>query len=423
MPSLDSRYPDLLPAPHDSALHQIVSRLDRAYGPENPNVGPPPEWRAHLAMILARRAGETAPRKARLRWFLVHPWRNTAFALVFAVAALGAAILGLALTDTPHYDTPNPPPPAYMVRALNLYGHTANQSWRDCGYTISVIRTYGDANRVIVEWSIQGPSDPSFAQLEGTSGLVATGLNPATGQRVRLQPMDGWIGGMTHNTTTMYDTFDTHQIAHEAAALHLQLHLASFNVMEQPGSGVPTASGCERYSGEGGLPSLSIGSLQDAARGFLTRWKPSLFPQSAYTAAVDGVTMSLTVAMDPVRVETHPEQKVTARGVALILDHVIATRSEVRVYLRRAKPGHILEDSWLTLFTGDSSGGAWTLFNDYWTRVAPASRLYDFAFPNLHYMPHASFTLAVQRDPYEGTPSPSWRTLKGGPWTFHFTLP
>ncbi|HXT37428.1 MAG TPA: hypothetical protein VN837_17785, partial [Chloroflexota bacterium] len=312
MPSIDSRYPDLLPAPHDSALHQIVSRLDRAYGPENPNVGPPPEWRAHLAMTLARRAGETAPRRARLRWFLVHPWRNAAFALVFTVAALGAAILGLALTDNPRYETPDLPPPPYMVRALNLDGHTVDQSWQTCGYAISVIRAYGDANRVIVEWSIHGPSDPSFAYLEGTSGLVATGLDPASGRRLRLQPMDRWIGGMTHNTTIMYDTFDTHQIAHGVAPLHLQLRLASFSVMEQPGSGVPAAGGCERYSGEGGLPSQSIGSLQDAARGFLTRWKPSLFPQSAYTAAVDGVIMSLTVAMDPVRVETRPEQKVTA---------------------------------------------------------------------------------------------------------------
>jgi hypothetical protein len=239
--------------------------------------------------------------------------------------------------------------------------------------------------------------------------------------------MDRWISGMTHTTTIMYDTFDTHQIAHGAAPLHLQLHITSISMVEPLEGNSTTPSGCEHITGTSGLPPQSLGSPQDYARDLVTRWSwiPSLLPRPvAYIVDLNHeFTMPITLTMDPVRVETRSEQKVTAGGVTLILDHVIATRSEIRVYLRRAKPGHILEDSWLTLFSGDTSGGAWTLFDDYWTRIAPASRLYDFAFPNLHYMPHASFTLVVQRNPYENDPGPSWRVLKGGPWTFHFTLP
>jgi hypothetical protein len=312
-----------------------------------------------------------------------------------------------------------------MIRALSLYGHAVHQSWQYCGYAVSVIRAYGDANRVIVEWTIHGPANRTFEGLEGTSVIEATGLIPDTGRRIRLQAMDQWPGGMKDNTVTNYSAFDAHQIAHGAKPLQLQFRLTSFSMVEPEVDHVTTASGCEHISGTSGLPPQSIGSPQDYARALVARWKPDLFPRPlAYIVEVDHeFTIPVTVAMDPVRVEVHPEQKITAGGVTLILDHVIATPSEVRVYLRRAKPGHILEDSRLTLVSGKSSGEAWTLFQDYWTRVAPADRLYDFAFANLHYIAHANYTLVMRRNPYESLPSSSWRVLKGGPWTFHFTLP
>ncbi|MGH2390190.1 MAG: hypothetical protein ACRDIE_18480, partial [Chloroflexota bacterium] len=201
MPSLASRYADLLSSRPDPTLQQVVSELDRAYGAENPKVGPPPEWRAQLATTLAHHAAETRPRRARFGRLPIYSWRQACLAVVLSVVALSVSILGLAVTDNPRYETPNLPPPSYMIRALGLYGHAANQSWQYCGYTVSVVRTYGDANR-------------TFAGLEGTSELTATGILPGTNRRTRLQPMDRWLGGMKGNTAAMYSTFDTHQIAH-----------------------------------------------------------------------------------------------------------------------------------------------------------------------------------------------------------------
>jgi hypothetical protein len=424
MSSLVSRYPDLVPAPPDPALEQVVRDLDRAYGPENPQVGPPPEWRAQLGTALAHRAAETAPRTLYPRWVPIHSWRQAGLAVVVSVVALSVGILGLAFTDGPRYETPSPPSPSAMIRALSLYGHTVNQSRQYCGYAVSVIRAYSDANRVIVEWTIHGPTNRTFAGLEGTSVIEATGLIPGTSGRTRLQAMDQWPGGMKDNTVAMYSAFDAHQIAHGAKPLQLQFRLTSFSMAEPVGDYPTMATGCEHISGTSGLTSQSIGSLQDYARALVARWKPDLFSRLAYIVEVDHeFTIPVTVAMDPIRVEVHPAQKITAGGVTLILDHVIATRSEVRVYLRRAKPGHILEDSRLTLSAGNSSGEAWALFQDYWTRVAPADRLYDFAFANLHYTAHANYTLVMRRNPNESLPGSSWRVLKGGPWVFHFTLP
>jgi hypothetical protein len=424
MSSLVSRYADLVPAPVDPALEQVVRDLDRAYGPENPNVGPLLEWRAQLGTVLAHQAAETAPRRARLHWIPTQALRQAGLAVVLSVVALSLGILGLAFTDSPRYETPNPPSPSSMIHALSLYGHAVNQSRQYCGYAVSIIRAYGDANRVIVEWTIHGPANRTFAGLEGTSLIEATGLIPGRPGRTRLQAMDQWPGGMKDNTVTNYSAFDAHQIAHGSTPLQLQFRLTSFSMAEPVGDHPTTATGCEHISGISGLPSQSIGSLQDFARALVARWKPDLFSRLAYTVEVDHeFIMPVTVAMDPVSVEIRPARKITAGGVTLILDHVIATRSEVRVYLRRAKPGHILEDSWLTLSSGNANGDARALFQDSWTRVAPADRLYDFAFADLHYVGHANYTLVVRRNPYESLPSSSWRALKGGPWTFHFTLP
>ncbi len=424
MPSLVSRYADLLSARPDPTLQRIVSELDRAYGAENPRVGPPPEWRAQLATTLAHHVAETMPRSARLGRFPIHSWRQVCLAVVLSVVALGVSIMGLAVTDSPRYETPSPPLPSSMIRALGLFGHAVHQSSQYCGYTVSVVRAYGDANRAIVEWTIQGPANRTLAGLTGTFAPAATGIIPGTSRRVRLQPLDQWIGGMKDNTVDMSSAFDTHQIAHGSAPLQLQLRLPSLSVAEPTADYREAANGCEHITGESGLPSQGIGSPQDFAHALVARWKPDLFSRLSYTLKVDhDFTMPLTVAMDPVRVETHPEQEITTEGVTLILDHVIATRSEVRVYLRRDKPGHILEDSWLTLSAGNASGDGVPLFQDYWTRMAPADRLYDFGFPNPHYVAHASYTLVVRRNPYESLPSSSGRALIGGPWTFRFTLP
>ena len=62
------------------------------------------------------------------------------------------------------------------------------------------------------------------------------------------------------------------------------------------------------------------------------------------------------------------------------------------------------------------------LFGDWWTRIAPASRRYNLALPGVPYRPGATYTLTVR--PQAGVTSPGMpsRTLKGGPWVFHFRL-
>jgi len=434
MPSLDSRYPDLLPAPHDSALHQIVSRLDRAYGPENPNVGPPPEWKAHLAMTLAGRAAETTPRRARLRWFLLHPWRNTAFALVFTVAALGAAILGLALTDNPHYDQQSIPNVPVFAGTLFRFGHPIAQSATACGYTVEITQAYADANRTIMAVVIMPPPGRDFVALTGTGSATLRAITakfPAGAPSPRLQSLDWWPGSMFHNRASFYFAFDTHQIAHGTVPLHLRLTLSGFAMIEELHNARPLPANwnmpsCERYSSTPWFSSPASASLPDRARAFLSGLAPGLIPSPiGRTVNIDrGYAISLTVPVDPLRVEIHPHESVTAGGVTLVLDRVVGTHSSLRVYLRRDRPGSILQNTMVIL--SEPSGGAESgapLFGDWWTHSAPASRFYDFDFDGFPDTPPGAFTLTVRALPASHSPGMPWLAVKGGPWTFHFTLP
>jgi hypothetical protein len=64
------------------------------------------------------------------------------------------------------------------------------------------------------------------------------------------------------------------------------------------------------------------------------------------------LSVTFTVPVDPARREVAPHEALTVGGTTLILERVVVTRTEARVYLRRGASGHILENAAVTLTIG-----------------------------------------------------------------------
>lgn len=247
-------------------------------------------------------------------------------------------------------------------------------------------------------------------------------------QNVRLREIMGAdISSLEHNRSSVALAFDTHGVARIGGKLDLRLTVPGFTLRQKK---TATEWGLQRGEritsfGEASKSDNSGLSLFDRLR----RAAPSSFGDTTIGATLDvGVdhplTIPFSVPVDPVRVEVHPNQAVAARGTTLILDRVIATRSRMRIYLRRAVPGHILENAQLELSVdGQHFSSNDALFGDWWTRSASASSRYDFAIPGEPYRSGTTYTLTVR--PRVGVTSPGtpWRTLQGGHWAFQFSLP
>jgi hypothetical protein len=324
--------------------------------------------------------------------------------------------------------------PAF-AQPLFRFGHPINQAATGCGYMVEVTQAYADANQTIVAMVISAPPGRDFVALTGTGSLTlraVTAKAPAGASSPRLQSLDWWAGSMFHNTGSIYAAFDTHQLAHGTAPLHLRIILSGFVMIEELHNARPLPANwnmpsCERYSSTPWFRSPASASLPDRARAFLSTAAPGLIPSPiGRSVNIDrGYSMSFTVPMNSFRAEIKPNQAVTAGGVTLILDQVTATHGDVRVYLRRAKAGHILYYAQVSMsgpLGGAGGGGATPLFADTWTRSAPATRRYDFSFSSGPASPDGRYTLTVQPEVGDFVVQP-WLVLTGGPWTFHFTLP
>ena len=339
-----------------------------------------------------------------------------------AAAVLGGAtVIGLAgRDDTPHNRLFDSNPALATLMAIHGKGYGLTR--QTCGFTLSLDRAYADANRVVVAFTLSGPTNRTFIALQSFGVQLSTARG---GVRLRdLGASD--ISSMENNRSSVVVAFDTHPMGGRGGRLDLRLTVPGFTLRQKKTATEWGWQRCERITafGEASKSDNSSLSLWDRLR----RAAPGPFGDSTIGATVDvGIARPLTipfsVPIDPAHIEVHPNQAIRAGNTTLILDRVIATQSEMRVYLRRATPGHILENAQL----GMSGYGRqfWSnnaLFGDWWTRIAPASRRYDFAIPGVIYGPGATYTLTVR--PRAGVTSPGmpWRTLNGGPWVFHFRL-
>ena len=420
MPSLANRYPDLLTTLDDPALSRLVADLDAAYAPANAAAAPPPELRQGIGEALARQARIRPVAGPRRR--ITRPLRAGLGVLMAAAVLGGAAVIGLAgRDDTTHsgFHFGN-----LALPTLTSRGEAYHLMRQVCGFTLSLDRAYADANSVIVSYSIAGPADRTFVDLNSDTWI-------ATAQNGRLHEIMGVdISSMEHNRSSIAVAFDTHAVARHGGRLDLRLVISAFTLRQKKTAADWRFQRCEQTamflaankSNNSGL------SLLDRLRRTAGRLLPRLFAGDQIGATMDvsvnrPLTIPFSVPIDPAHIEVHPNQATRAGSTTLILDRVIATRSEMRVYLRRATPGHILENAQLELSVDGQHFLSYdALFGDWWTRMAPASRRYDFAIPGVPYRSGATYTLTVR--PRAGVTSPGmpWRTLSGGPWVFHFRL-
>ena len=416
MPSLANRYPDLLTTLDDPALSRLIADLDAAYDPANA-VSPPPELRRGIGEALARQARVRPVVGARHRF--TRPLRAGLGVLMAAAVLGGAGVIGLAgRDDTPHHGLHSG---NLALATLMSHGEAYELMRQTCGFTLSLDRAYADANSVIVSFSIAGPANRTFVDLTGFDARIATAQN------VRLHEIMGIdISSMEHNHSSVELAFDTHAVARHGGKLDLRLTVPGFTLRQKKTAADWRLQRCERITsfGEASKSDNTGLSLLDRLR----RAAPGPFGDSTIGATFDvGIARPLTipfsVPIDSARIEAHPNQASRTGSTTLILDRVIATRSEMRVYLRRAAPGHILENAQLELSVGGQHFLSYdALFGDWWTRTAPASRRYDFAIPGVPYQSGATYTLTVRPRPDVTSPGMLWRTLSGGPWVFHFRL-
>jgi len=419
MPSLADRYPDLLTTLDDPALSRLIADLDAAYDPADAAATPPPELRRGIGEALARQARVWPVADARRK--LTRPLRAGIGVLMAAAVLGGAGVIGLAgRDDTPHNPLFDSTPALATLMAIHGKGYGLTR--QICGFTLSLDRAYADANRVVVAVTLGGPTNRTFVALQSFGVQLSTAKGV-----VQLRDLGtSNISSMENNRSSVVVAFDTHPVIGSGGKLDLRLTIPGFTLQQKKTATEWGLQRCERITsfGEASKSDNTGLSLLDRLR----HAAPGPFGDSTIGATFDvGIARPLTipfsVPIDSARIEAHPNQASRTGSTTLILDRVIATRSEMRVYLRRAAPGYILENAQLELSVGGQHFLSYdALFGDWWTRTAPASRRYDFAIPGVPYRSGATYTLTVR--PRAGVTSSGmpWRTLSGGPWVFQFRL-
>ncbi|MDQ2743142.1 MAG: hypothetical protein M3Z66_12730, partial [Chloroflexota bacterium] len=128
------------------------------------------------------------------------------------------------------------------------------------------------------------------------------------------------------------------------------------------------------------------------------------------------ISFDLTIPYERDR-EARPNQQVTAGGVTAVLQRVVISPTEMRIYVGGLEPntfGILSTDGW------DASGTESTDWRSGDTSV------YSFLAPLMD--KHGQWTLVIKPGPVLHLPAglaapPGSTPAKGGPWTFHFTVP
>lgn len=314
MPSLASRYPDLLTTLDDPALSRLVADLDAAYDPANAAAIPPPELRRGIGEALARQARVrpvASPHRRPTR-----PLRTGLGVLMVAAVLGGAAVIGLAgRDDTPHQGLYEGNPA--LAALMATHGHPYALSRQVCGFTLSLDRAYADANNVIVAFSFTGPADRTFVGLQNWDERLTT----AQGVRLR-DGSESSISTMEHNSTHVAFAFDTHAVAQRGGRLDLRLTVPGFTLRQKKTATEWGMQRCERITsfGEASKSDNTGLSLLDRLR----RAAPGPFGDTTIGATFDvGIARPLTipfsVPIDPTRSEAHPNQVSRTGSTTLIL--------------------------------------------------------------------------------------------------------
>ncbi len=398
MTTPDERYPDLLGPRADARTRRFVTDLDRVCTV----TAPPPHVRAALdeALLtpLAARRRPTTTERARP----VRVWgrrRPLLVSLALLLLLVGAVAVHASLSVVDHAYSDTTPGLQPMMRQ---YGAAIVRQRSVCGYTLTLWQAYADANRIIVGYSLTGPAQRKFVAL----GADWPSLDDRHWHHFAHVDL-GMSRSMFGATEGYFAAFDAAPLAVSARTVALRLTLPSVTMYEKVDGTEPRAVPCERYA------PLGTGTVYGPLR-------------------VVTVQKHMTIAFQaPVNTDRRvitPHQASSAGPTTLILDRVVVTHSAVRVTLRRATPGPLLEAATLTL-SGPHTKPLDALPLFWWTwdtpTVVPTSRLYsfDFAHPLLPFARYEGAWTVTVSTQLQNAALPPARRLRGGPWVFHIHLP
>ena len=221
---LNERYHDLLDGPTDPTITRLVGDLDTLY-----TATAPPPVRAALARTLTGE-GRTAQRAPARRYQV---WRGR-LAPVAAVLAVAALVGGTALADRPLVDQVFG---LFVgdgdVAGAPTLGQGVNLTESACGYTMMINSVYGDANRVVVGYTMAGPAGRTFTSFSGMPTLTDA-------QGRDLHAIVGGGTATTSGTSGNAAVFDASALAATGGQVALRLSAPTIEAIEAITGTAPT---------------------------------------------------------------------------------------------------------------------------------------------------------------------------------------
>jgi len=395
MPTIDTRYPDLLDEHAAPDQRRIVSAMDALAT----TYAPPADVRASLVKALRDRAasGTVSTKAGRASWLRTRSRRSVLLvaAMIAAVLAGTAAATGVSpLTDQALAPYPNVYETGIGQIVTKDLGVHLSISRSVCGFTMQVTRAYANTHEVVVAYTLSGPSGRSWNPFFFSA---STTMRDAQGD---VLPFAGGAstGSSALATSTVangdYTAYAMSHLDPLPKILTLRLTVQAVRGVERLGTASPVRRSCEAY-----FKASSAGPTSPYGAG-PTRWV------QAHGAAI--MTFSVPIDRRTRAIPVH--RAVTAAGVTLTLDRADVTPIGTQFSLQGAGAGSF--DGKLSLgVVGHRKTTQWECYsNASHGTISCDAPLYDY---------HGPVTLTL-RAVHWVTGKP---TLPGGPWTFHFTMP
>lgn len=304
MTTHDDRYPELPSDMNDSATQRVVEDLDTLYAAS----APPPHLQRALDDAIYQRlaARQSLPASASSRWRTLDEWRKRrrvifAAALVAALIVGGGAYAASSLVDQ------------MLAPVVVQHGQNLALTQSGCGFTMTVTRAYADATRIIIGYTISGPSGRTF--VPGSSFLDAPAPPTLTDSQGRQLLMAISPAGLVEGTTeAQVLEFDAGAIAGTTSQpIPLHLSVPYLVMTEQTTSATADTPPCESH--EQGASTSQPGTRLDIVKG------PFNFDLSVPPSS------DMRVA--------NVQQTADADGEQVTLERVVVTPTDTQVFLRR----------------------------------------------------------------------------------------
>ncbi len=364
---------------------------------------------AHLHTALGHMDGRRIPdvqppqklRRVRSRRAIV------AAALLAAVVFVGGAYAAGSLVDQ------------LLSPVVLRYSQSLRLSQSGCGFTMTITRAYLDGSRAVIGYTLSGPAGRTFINEQALPFTVPDApFKLTTAQGTSLFLLQALSGDVTDSTQGQTLQFDAGSIPANSSVVPLRLDVPYIAMAEQLTGGTWATSPCETYRQDTYPAVLHSGG------------KPTR------VVAVKGpFVFNLQAPPLSSRREADLHAAIQAGGERVVLDRVVVTPTDTRVYLWRvAGRRRYAEQPQLSVASGPETGSITS------STGAPPQATYEgiaIPDPNHDASGRTSTDTKTTRDPagiveYDFLRAPflydyhgPWTLVvptQGGSVTFHFTV-